>query len=130
MIDLQRPVRVFKNWKRGCYSIMQDGVVRASARQVLLRDVEFLVRESGRRRMIESKRKSVHAYAVGFLVAHAHPDDDIPVSGIQGRMAFYDPYRFDSFVDRESLQPVRHAGQVFLDERGMTYSAQPVPEAA
>ena len=25
MIDAQRPVRVFRNWKRGCYSIMQDG---------------------------------------------------------------------------------------------------------
>ena len=109
---------------------MQDGVVRASARQVLLREVEFLVRESGRRRMIESKRKSVHAYAVGYLMAHVHPDDDRPVSGIQGRMAFYDPYRFESFVDRESLQPVHHAGQVFLDESGTTYSAQPVPQAA
>lgn len=130
MIDYERPVRVFRNWKHDCYSIMQDGVVRASARQVHLSEVQFLVRESGRRRMLASKRKSVHAYAVGLLAAHVHPAQTVSLAGIHGRVAFYDPYRFDSFVDRDSLQPVHHADQVFLDESGMTYAPEPAPEPA
>jgi hypothetical protein len=130
VIDHERPVRVFKNWKHDCYSIMQDGVVRASARQVLLHDVQFLVRESGRRRMLELQCKTVHAYAVGRLQAHVHPEQGPDLAGIRGRKAFYDPYRFASFVDRESLQPVREAAQAFLDESGLTYCVESVRAAA
>jgi len=130
VIDYERPVRVFKNWKHNCYTIMQDGVVRASARQVHLRDVQFLVRESGRRRMLQRKRKTVHAYAEGRLEAHVHPGQEAQLAGIRGRMAFYDPYRFDSFVDRDSLEPVHQAGQVFLDESGLTYTSELTLEAA
>ncbi len=68
VIDQNLPVRVFKNWKHGCYSIMQRGVVRASASQVRLTNVEFRVREAGRQRMLREKQKNVHAFAVGHLV--------------------------------------------------------------
>ena len=57
MIDTTKPVRVFRNWKRGCYSIMQGGLVKASARAIRLHDVEFLVRESGRARMLRTNVK-------------------------------------------------------------------------
>ena len=51
VIDRDQPVRVFKNLKHGCYSIMQRGVVRASARVVRLADVEFRVGEKGRQKI-------------------------------------------------------------------------------
>lgn len=67
MIDQNKPVRVFENLKHGCYSIMQNGMFRASARQVRLTDVEFRVRESGRLRMVRERRRNVHTFAVGRL---------------------------------------------------------------
>ena len=75
MIDYDKPVRVFKNLTHGCYSILQNGKLKASARQVLLRDVEFKVRESGRQRMIREQRRNVHAFAVGHLVDYVHPNE-------------------------------------------------------
>lgn len=130
MIDRARPVRVFKNWQRGCYSIMQDGVVRASAREVSLQSVEFLVRASGRARMLKLKRRNVHAYAVGLLDAYLHPDEPSALPALDGRVAFYDPYRFDAFVDRDTLQPVLSADRALLTERGLVYKPQSLPAAA
>ncbi len=130
MIDRTRPVRVFKNWHRGCYSIMQDGVVRASAREVSLHSVEFLVRASGRARMLKLNRRNVHAYAVGLLEDFVHPDQATSLPALTGRVAFYDPYRFDAFVDRETLQPVYAAERALLTDSGLIYRSQSLPAAA
>ena len=89
-------MRVFKNFKHGCYSIMQRGVVRASARVVRLADVEFRVGEKGRQRMIRERRKNVHAFA--------------------------DPYRFESFVDSETESPIITVRTAHFDEDGVIYS--------
>ena len=121
MIDRNAPVRVFKNLKHGCYSIMQRGVIKASARQVRLADVEFRVREAGRLRMLREKRKNVHAYAVGRLVDFVHPHEVRDIEPMAGRAVVYDPYRFESFVDRETRTPVRSASAARFDEHGVVY---------
>ena len=119
MIDLDRPVRVFKNWKLGCWSIFQDGRLRASARQVLLTDVEFLVRESGRQRMLREGRRNVHAYAVGRLLEHVHPEDGRELPALAGREVFYDPRRYASFVERDGGAAVAGAALAQFDEHGL-----------
>jgi len=122
VIDKNLPVRVFKNLKYGCYSIMQRGVIRASAKQVRLSDVEFRVRESGRQRMLREKRKNVHAFAVGRLVDYVHPGDERELARMEGRDAFYDPYRYPSFVDCETKAPVTSVRAAHFDEDGVIYS--------
>jgi hypothetical protein len=122
VIDKNQPVRVFKNLKHGCYSIMQRGIVEASARQVRLSGVEFRVRESGRQRSLREKRKNVHAFAVGRLVDFVHPNDVRNIEPIVGRGAFYDPFQFPSFVDRETKAPVIAVGDAYFDENGVIYS--------
>jgi hypothetical protein len=122
VIDKDQPVRVFKNLKHGCYSIMQRGVVKASARIVRLADVEFRVGEKGRQRMIRERRKNVHAFAVGHLVDYVHPSDSRDIAPPQGRGAFYDPYRFESFVDSETEAPVTAVRVAHFDEDGVVYS--------
>ena len=126
VIDKNLPVRVFKNLKHGCYSIMQRGVIRASAKQVRLCDVEFRVRESGRQRMLREQRKNVHAFAVGRLVDYVHPADERDLERMPGRGAFYDPYRFPSFVDRETNAPVIRVSVAHFDEHGVVYSLDQV----
>lgn len=122
MIDHDKPVRVFKNWKLGCYNIMQNGKLLASARQVRLSGVEFLVRESGRKRMLERGRRNVHAYAVGNLVDYVHPEDPRMLDKIDGRGVFYNPYQFDSFVDNDTRDRVTAAAVAQFDESGVVYS--------
>jgi hypothetical protein len=122
VIDKNLPVRVFKNLKYGCYSIMQRGVIRASAKQVRLSNVEFRVRESGRQRMLSEKRQNVHAFAVGHLVDYVHPGDERELEPMAGRSAFYDPYRYPSFVDGETKAPVIAVRAAHFDEDGVIYS--------
>lgn len=122
VIDRNQPVRVFKNLKHGCYSIMQRGIVRASARAVRLTDVEFRVGEKGRQRMLRERRKNIHAFAVGRLVDFVHPDDERNIERLEGRGLFYDPYRFDSFVDTETNRPVRTVSAAHFDQEGVVYA--------
>ena len=64
----------------------------------------FLIRENGR------------------LIAHVHPSETRDLEAMPGRGAYYDPYRFASFVDRETHRPVTAASVAQLDERGVVYS--------
>ena len=121
-IDLSRPVRVFKNPRRGCYSIMQNGIIKASARQIRLEGAEFLVRESGRQRMLATHKRNVHAYIVGRLVAFTRPDEAADLGELGGRSACYNPYRYDAFVDLETERPLSAAACVQLDENGVSYA--------
>ena len=122
MIDHEKPVRVIHNWKHDCYSIMQNGRLKASARQVRLSDVEFRVRESGRERMLRNQRRNIHAYAIGRLLDFVHPDDDRELGGMSGRSVYYNPYQFAFFADKETQAPVNSALVVQFDERGVVYS--------
>jgi hypothetical protein len=130
VLDPSKPVRVFRNWKHHCWSIMQGGVLCASARQVRLADVQFRVRESGRQRMLRDRRKNVHAYAVGRLVDWVHPDDGRELETLEGRGVMYDAYRFATFVDTDTHTPVTTSADVRLDEAGATYLPLALPEAA
>jgi len=118
-INHDLPVRVFRNLERGCYSIMQRGQVRASACEVLLRAVEFRVRESGRQRMIRERRRNVHAFAVGLLVDYVHAAAPARLRPLAGPSVTYDPYRFPTFFQRDTLAPVVHVALAQFDERGV-----------
>jgi len=130
MFRYDRPVRVFVNWRRGCYTLLQDGRLMASARQVRLADVEFRVRESGRRRMLESGRRNIHAYAVGRLVDYVGPSDPRELEPLAGRRVHYDPRRFAFFVDSETEASVTRASAARLDETGVVYTSVTPPSSA
>ncbi len=121
MINHDHRVHIFKNWKHNCYSIMQHGVVVASARQVRLADVEFRVRETGRERMLQRQKKNLHANANGRHLDVVHPTQDRDLERVEGRSVFYNPYRFEYFADCETQDPVTEADIVQLDEYGVTY---------
>ena len=119
---LDTPVRAFKNHRLGCYTIVRGTGVVACARQVRLEDVEFLVRESGRRRMLERGRRTIHAYAVGRLLSYVRLDEPEDLTPVVGRRAAYDPHRFGYFYDRETEAPLAGARFVQLDAQGIVYS--------
>ena len=101
---------------------MQHGKLLASAKQVRLADVEFRVRESGRKRMLRNQRKNVHAFASGELLDYVHPDESRNLEKLIGRGVFYNPYEFSTFVDNETQSPVESANVAHFDEDGVIYT--------
>lgn len=113
-----KPVEVYRNLHQKCWSIRQGGLVVAHAKRVYLRDVEFRVRESGRQKVIREQRKNVHAWIRGYLclaadirAATAHiADDDLNYGS-----AYYNPYSYETFVDKRTNLPIMEAEFVDMD---------------
>lgn len=65
-IDFEKPVLVYRNLNKGGYSIKQFGKVVAHSKALCLSDCTFIVRESGRKRVLETGHKNVHAFIKGL----------------------------------------------------------------
>lgn len=84
--------------------------------EILLQSASFSVGKAGRKRVLREKRKNVHAGIVGR-----------PVDWVKGmeyanmREATYNPYKYDTFVDRQTKEPVHTASAVLIDSDGVRY---------
>lgn len=70
-VDYDRPVYVYRNLghvTKERWSILQDGLVVAHADEVLLAEVESVIRPSGRDKYLESGVRNVHAFLKGMLL--------------------------------------------------------------
>ena len=65
-------VRVFRNLTQKCYSLQMREETGwrtcVHATQIVLSDVEFLIYEKSRLRILETGKKTVHAFAVGYCL--------------------------------------------------------------
>jgi len=94
-LDTAKPVKVYWNLHRKCFSIQQKGLVVAHADMVKLSDVTFKISEAGRQRVIKEQRKNVHAYMIGTLT------DELFRIGSSHALT-YNPYKVGAFVIRHS----------------------------
>ena len=90
---------------------------------VSFRDVEFKVSQPGRRRCLREGVRNVHAWVVGRMILRCVAEfpgefDRVP-SGY--RRAVYDPWKGDSFVDSETLEPVLTADCVIMSGKHVFY---------
>ena len=117
-------VRVYRNLARDSYSVMamegpDKGRVVAWAKEVFLDDVKFVVRESGRQRVLNERRKNVHAFVDGKLTS------DQPVWDIDETVRVrYNPYVGPHFMD-DCHQPLAGAGCVLMDSDFKMYAGNP-----
>lgn len=141
-------VDVYRNLHNGMYSIrarsgQHKGLVIAHAKQVWLNDVEFVVSQSGRDRVLRERKKYVHAFVRGTLSSFRGLDRICPTefmhhgigSGVSCEPKFnamsehgeeftYNPYRFSTFVDRDTESELHDAAHAFLCiHRGTKYLA-------
>ena len=93
-VDLTRKVRVYWNLHKNCFSVKQNGIVKAHTDWVCLKGVEFKVSQKGRERVLREKRKNVHAYAVGYIASVIDNDNE---PGEEYRVT-YNPYKNETFV--------------------------------
>ncbi|MFK4132359.1 hypothetical protein ACI2KR_08700 [Pseudomonas luteola] len=125
-------VRVYRNLNNGLVSIMceKTRLVLGYGQEIMLDEVDFIVNESGRQRVLRDKCKNVHAYARGTIISAT---DFLPLKGRKisiepsesmlqpSERIFYNPYRSGSFTDLEGRR-VSRANRCFINGAGEIYA--------
>jgi hypothetical protein len=105
-------VMVYYNLHKHTFSVTYKSKVILHADYVKLKNVEFRVREGGKEKVRDEKRKNVHAFVIGTLVDYcSYPCDNIPQEPTDN-VVTYDPYKYDSFVYKQTEEPVYKAKEV------------------
>jgi hypothetical protein len=105
-------VMVYYNLHKHTFSVKKGGLVFLHADYVQLQNVEFRVREGGREKVNLEKRKNVHAFVIGTLMDYCqYPCDSLPEEPT-GEVVTYDPYKYKSFVIKNTGEPVNKAKEV------------------
>ena len=102
---MRKPDRVdlYVNLRTGGFSVKSvqtNLVLESNVREIWLENVSFVVRPSGQKRARDEKQRNVHAFVRGVPVTPENLD------GIKVRRAIYNPFKFDHFVDSETLEPL------------------------
>ena len=100
-----------KVWSVKALEGENKGRVIAHASLVLLENCIFKVSQKGRERVLTEKRKNVHAGVVGQLIYSTPEKID---QTLVGKLATYNPYKYETFVDAETKAPVLEAGRVLM----------------
>jgi hypothetical protein len=119
-------VEVYRNLKfkdSVVYSIrdLKSGLVLGHASNLLLSRCKFVVKQSGRTRVIKERKKNVHAWIEGsYGIIHAG-DDRIFSEGTKVR---YNPYQNITFIRGEGPDEthILQANIVWLDEEDVVAS--------
>ena len=107
-----KKVMVYYNLHKHTFSVTYKGVVILHADYVKLGNVEFRVREGGKEKVRREKRKKVHAFVIGELLDYCEfPCENIP-SEPSNKVVTYNPYKYNSFVYKDSEEPVYNAKEV------------------
>lgn len=105
-------VMVYYNLHKHTFSVTYKSKVILHADYVKLKDVEFRVRGGGKEKVRSEKRKNVHAFVIGKLVDYCEfPCENLPNES-SSKVITYDPYKYDSFVYKDSKEPVYKAKEV------------------
>lgn len=121
-MDNSPVVQVYRNLHNGSWSIrsVESGLIVAHAQSVVLDNATFKVSEAGRNRVLQEKRKNVHAVVQGSLWSwNGEPFKGRRLVRQQPSAFFqaleaekfleevsYNPYRFSYFFDVKTLDPV------------------------
>jgi len=109
---LGKKVMVYYNLHKHTFSITYQNKVIIHADYVKLGDVEFRVRRGGQERVKKEKSKNVHAFVIGTLLDYCdYPCDNIPMPS-SDKVVTYNPYKHNSFVFKDSEEPVYYAQEV------------------
>jgi hypothetical protein len=119
-IDLEKPIKVYRNLHKDCYSIKQGTLVVAHAERLCLRDVYFKVNEKNRQKVLQTKQKNVHAFIEGIYetsgMGKTSDKNDLPVE------IYYNPYKTNTFINKQSNKPLKGAMFIIADKNGVKAS--------
>lgn len=96
-VDVYRNLHLDGVW----WSIRKTGgKVLMHAQSVYLKNVEFVVSETGRQRVLKEKKKNIHAFARGTLVLD--PFGQSVKMSLPDFSATYNPYKYSSFMYKDN----------------------------
>ena len=103
-------VEVYFNLHKKTFSVRscKTGRVIGHTDKVHIANPEFVVRQSGRNRVLSEGRKNVHAFVRGDVTLFS--DTNRPMSDT----ITYNPYKYVSFVDKQTEEPVYEASRAWL----------------
>jgi hypothetical protein len=128
-IDFDKKVYVYRNLHKGCWSVKQNGLVKAHSLEMEMFSCMMKINQAGWLRVIREKRKNVHAFVHGYI----HPNfigldfEPEPIDGDrkvwtdlpedQMREIRYNPYDRASFTYRDDGSPAWFASYARFDEK-------------
>lgn len=104
-------VKVYYNLRKKMFSVQHKGRVVDHVNSIMLLNAKFKVSEAGRQRVLKEKRKNVHAFVCGEAMNYSEPAPG------ESREVTYNPYKYNTFVYKDTLTPVEEAYAVWLDNK-------------
>ena len=105
-------VEAYYNLHKKCFSVRHAGRVWFHTNVLTLRNCKFAVQPAGRAKVLNEKKKNVHAFVRGFFV---RGDDHTNHRMLHAAQAMYNPYYFSTFVDVDTGDAVHEADMVYLN---------------
>jgi len=102
-------VEVYYNLHKNVFSVRHKGKVLYHRRYVALTDVTFAVQPAGRKKVIDTGQKNVHAFVRGTLTNYS----DISHTNLSNEVT-YNPYKYETFVSKDNEKPIFNSKSVFL----------------
>tara|TARA_R110002020_G_scaffold193468_14_gene393870 strand:+ start:1666 stop:2091 length:426 start_codon:yes stop_codon:yes gene_type:complete len=120
--------KVYFNLHKKCFSVLAWSIEKKGWRlcfhtaNMICDDVTFKVSESGRQRVLQEKRKNVHAFLLAKIVrpyptfsdmyeSYIIPDIE---SGVKFNHATYNPYKYDSFMNKDTNEKLTSCTRAIL----------------
>jgi len=115
-------LRAYRNLHTGTWSAVDTttGRVVAHPQRLVLVDANYVVRPAGRRKVLATGRKNVHAFVVGSVPSVLPDCEDLV-------QVTYNPYRLETFVahrpgDTARTAPISESEIAVLDENSNVYA--------
>ena len=108
-------VAVYFNLHKHVFSLQSRnkdtyGRVIEHSDHVILKNAKFVVRQGGRQKVLQEKKKNVHAFVYGEVV-QSLPEGRVVLSEIP---VTYNPYRYEQFVRRDDESEVFESDYAIL----------------
>ena len=120
--------QIYRNLRNGKWSVQKrDGSqvrVVLHADNVYMGMCSFVVQEKGNQRVRLENRKNVHAFVRGVLLSTPPSSDSNPNETGMIEVT-YNPYRYNTFVRKDTKEPVNHAPFVVLRADGTVWATCP-----
>jgi hypothetical protein len=116
-------VEIYYNLNKHVLSVRQKGLVIKHTPAAEVFNAKFVVQPGGRKRVLREKRKNVHAFIRGTagrlsktILTEAWRD--VSTTSINNWVRVtYNPYKYNSFVEAESGEPIHESPHVIISGR-------------
>lgn len=119
-VEQGKNVKVYFDLHRKTFSIQIGQLVHGKADALTLKNASFKVNEKDRMKVVKTGVKNVHAKVHGEIYVGCQMNEEfLKTDGY--REAAYNPFKYESFVDKETEQPIESAEWVHLQNKRIFY---------